>query len=114
MNTERLLKLEEQFWKGDADFYRRCVTDDGLMVFPEPVGVLTKGQTVRAIEESPRWTTVHFEAPRVVELESKSVLLVYKAVAKRTGGAPYATLASSAYVEVDGEWLLTFHQQTPA
>jgi predicted enzyme related to lactoylglutathione lyase len=32
-----LVALEEQFWKGDADFYRQRLTAEALMVFPDPV-----------------------------------------------------------------------------
>jgi hypothetical protein len=41
-----LIALEEQFWKGDADFYRRRLNRAALMVFPDPVGVLGKEKTV--------------------------------------------------------------------
>jgi hypothetical protein len=31
-----LIALEEQFWKGDADFSRQRLTAEALMVFPDP------------------------------------------------------------------------------
>ena len=35
--TGDLIALEEQFWKGDADFYRQRLTAEALMVFPDPL-----------------------------------------------------------------------------
>jgi hypothetical protein len=36
-------------------------TDHSLVVFPEPVGVLTKDRTIDAVATSPRWAEVRFE-----------------------------------------------------
>ena len=44
-----LIALEEEFWKGDADFYRQRLTAEALMVFADPVGVLGKEETVASI-----------------------------------------------------------------
>jgi hypothetical protein len=115
MDVERqLLDLEEQFWKGDAEFYRRNLTDDALMVFAEPVGVLTKDQTVQAIAGSPRWVEIGIRDVRMVRLAEDAVIATYKVSARRErGAAPYPALASSAYVNRQGAWKLAFHQQTP-
>jgi hypothetical protein len=111
---DRLVRLEEQFWKGDADFYRRNLTDDSLMVLPEPVGVLTKDGTVESIGQGARWSDVRFEDVRVMTLDDDTALLTYAATARRdAGGEPYSTLASSAYVRAPDGWKLAFHQQTP-
>jgi hypothetical protein len=40
---------DEQFWKGDADFYRQRLTTEALMVFPDAVGVPGKEETVASI-----------------------------------------------------------------
>jgi hypothetical protein len=53
-----LIALEEQFWKGDADFYRQRLTAEALMVFPDPVGVLGQEETVASISQAPRWRDV--------------------------------------------------------
>ena len=115
MDLERqLLNIEEQFWQGGADFYRNNLTDDSLMVFPEPVGVLTKDSTVDAIAASPRWAEVRFEGARLVQLADDVALVVYRATAHREGDASsYSALVSSVYVRSDGSWKLAFHQQSP-
>jgi hypothetical protein len=113
MEIERLLEIEEQFWKGDADFYRAHVADNALMVFPEPAGVMNKEECVVATEQSPRWVTVRFENQRIVEAGTAN-LLIYKAFAEKANGDTYSCLASSAYFQSDGAWLLALHQQTPA
>ena len=53
---ERLWTIEELFWKGDSDFYRDHLTADCLMLFPEPVGILTNEQIVGSIANAPRWS----------------------------------------------------------
>lgn len=115
MNDEKeLLGLEEEFWRGGADFYRTNVTDEALMVFAEPVGVLDKAQAVESIASAPRWSDVRFEGAKVVRLSNDAALLTYKATARRDGdAAPYVTLASSVYVVRAGGRKLAFHQQTP-
>jgi len=110
----QLIDQEERFWKGDADFYEQHLTDDSLMVFAEPVGMLNKDRTVRTIASAPRWVTVAFEEPRIVHVREDVVLLAYKARASgEDDGAEYVTLASSLYVKGKGGWKLAFHQQTP-
>ena len=109
-----LIALEEQFWKGDADFYRQRLTPEALMVFPDPIGVLGKEETVASISQAPRWRDVEFTEVRVVTLATDAALLVYRATARRAGDARYVTRASSVYVREEGAWNLAFHQQTPA
>ena len=108
-----LLTLEREFWKGDADFYRRHLSDHAVMVFPEPVGVLTRDQVLAALGSAPRWADVRIDDPRVVGLTGETAILTYKATARREGdAAPYVALVSSVYVNGDGRWLLAFHQHT--
>jgi hypothetical protein len=114
MDQQRLLELEERFWKGKTDFYRANVLDDALMVFPEPTGVLDKDEAVDATERSERWSAVEFQDVKAIGLGGGVSLLVYKAHAARGKGSTYSTLASSVYVERDGSVLLAFHQQTPS
>ena len=108
-----LLTLEREFWKGDADFYRRHLSDHAVMVFPEPAGVMTRDQVLEAIASAPRWADVHLEEPRVVTLTGETAILTYKATARREGDTtPYVALVSSVYVNGGGRWKLAFHQHT--
>jgi hypothetical protein len=111
---DELSALEEQFWKGDADFFRRHLIDDALLVLPPPAGLMTKAMTVRSIGESSRWSEVTLREVNVLELSDGVALLTYRATARREAAGPrYTARVSSAFVRRDGEWKLAFHQQTP-
>ena len=113
-HDQDLLNLERQFWKGDADFYRRNLTDRAVMVFPEPAGVLTRDKILETIASSRRWADVRIDDARVVVLIRETALLTYKATARREGDEKdYVALVSSVYVKRDGAWKLAFHQHTP-
>lgn len=111
--TETVLDLEERFWRGDDAFYDDHLTDDAVMVFAEPIGVLSRAETIQSIADSQRWTDVQFEELRVTELADDVVVLTYHATAVRGDEPPYATLASSVYVADGTSWRLAHHQQTP-
>jgi hypothetical protein len=111
-DLEVLLKIEERFWKSDAEFYRQSMTDDAVMVFPLPAGVLSREPAIEAVGRGPRWSQVRMDNVKAVRLSNEAVLLTYEAHAERAAGR-YATLASSAYARRDGAWKLAFHQQTP-
>jgi hypothetical protein len=113
-SEHELLTLERQFWKGDADFYRRQLTDKAVMVFPEPAGVLTRDKILEAIASAPRWAEARIDEPRIVDLTQESALVTYKATARRESDTKdYVALVSSVYVNQDGSWKLAFHQHTP-
>lgn len=84
------------------------------MVFPDPVGVLGKEETVASISQAPRWRNVKLTELHVVMPATDAALLVYRATARRAEDAQYVTRASSVYVRQDGVWRLALHQQTPA
>lgn len=115
MDLQRaLLDLEEQFWRGDAAFYERNLTDDAVTVMPEPVGVLTREQTIEAIAGSPRWVAIAFRDVHLVHLTEDAVIVIYHAEAHRGGEETrYAARVSSAYVRREGAWKLAFHRQVP-
>ncbi len=110
---DRLFQLEEQFWRGDAAFYRRNLADEAVMIFPDPAGVMIKDEICSSIDASPRWEDVLLEEHRVMELDELAVLLTYRATAARGGELPYVARASSVYVRDGDGWKLAFHQQTP-
>jgi hypothetical protein len=116
MNLEaELLALEERFWKGDVEFYRRNFTEDSIMAFPPPLGMMAKEATIAAIANSDRWADVAFDDVRLIRLAENVAILAYAADARREGeDARYSAVVSSAYVRQDGTWKLAFHQQTPA
>ena len=110
-----LLELEERFWKEGPDFYRGNLTDESLMVFSDPVGLLTKDRIVEIIASAPRWAKVGFDEVHLVRVSEDVVILTYKASANREGGhSEYSARASSVYVHIACTWKLAFHQQTPS
>jgi hypothetical protein len=114
MNQAALETRERQFWTGDADFYEANLARDALMIFADPVGVMTRSRVVDAVAASPRWGRVTFEQVRYLELDENAVILSYTARAQREGDADeYSALVSSVYVRRGGRFWLAFHQQTP-
>jgi hypothetical protein len=110
--TSMIWALEREFWLGGADVYRRHLADEALMVFPGMV--LTKPQTVDAIANGRRWTSVSFADQRLVRFTRDTVALIYRASGSRAGQEPpYSALISSVYVMRDDEWRLALHQQSP-
>lgn len=112
--TDHLLQLEEQFWKAGAEFYRDNLAPDALMVFADPVGVMTKQAVVESISAAPRWRRIEFEEATHVQLQPGVMLLTYRATAERDADEPYVARASSVYVQGSCGWQLAFHQQTPS
>src|SRR5262245_11374483 len=109
-----LFSLEERFWLGSGDYYRRNLADAALMVFPDPAGVQVKDEILSSVSGQSRWTDVALEEHRVMELTNGAALVTYKATARRQGEPkPYRARASSAYVHDGRTWKLAFHQQTP-
>jgi hypothetical protein len=110
--TSMIWALERDFWLGGADVYRRHLADEALMVFPGMV--LTKPETIDAIANGPRWTSVSFADQRLVRLTPDTIALTYRASGSRAGQErPYSAFVSSVYVMRNGEWRLALHQQSP-
>jgi hypothetical protein len=112
-NVETALwEREREFWTGAADFYRRNLADNVLMVFPGMT--LDRDRTIASIANAPRWATVTFDKQQCVPLSDDVIALHYRAVAVRVGDpSPYNALITSVYVRRNAEWLLAIHQQTP-
>lgn len=113
---EELIALEHGFWEGaaDPDHYREHVDEQAVFVFPPGFGVLRKEEVMAQVgaSEGP-WIEHRLEDVRVVPLGEGAAILVYRATARAEGEEPFSALVSSAYLERDGRWRLTFHQQSP-
>lgn len=115
---QRLLSLEEQAWEAlkagtAATFYSRSLAPQALMVFP--TGVMTREQTLTALEAAQPWASYRISDAQAVELNRDSALLTYTARAQRDGEKPYLARMTTIFVR-DGtgeEWQTAFHQQTP-
>jgi hypothetical protein len=115
MSTENdLWHLEEKFWLGDAEFYERTLASCALMVLPEPAGVLDRAATVQSIRSGPRWQNISFTHQRHAEPNSSTTILAYTVLADRgSADSAYAAQCSSTYVQINGDWQLALHHQTP-
>ncbi|MGH8249794.1 MAG: ester cyclase [Steroidobacteraceae bacterium] len=115
MDEFDLWKLERDFWLGGVKVYERRMAPGSLMVFPAPVGILNRQRTLDAIRQARRWSGVAFESQRSIFPASEVAILIYEATAERRDDAhAYKAQCSSIYVQLDGEWMLVLHQQTPA
>jgi hypothetical protein len=115
VTDDELVELERRFWfaGGDPDFYADATTDDVVMVFPAPYGILDRERIVAEVADGSEWSEVDIEQARVVRPAPRAALVAYKASARGARGGEYVCFASSLYVEDDGEWRLAYHQQTP-
>ena len=112
-----LVALERQGWQALADgrggeYYRQHLAADALMAFP--FGVMGREAVIEAMEQAPPWVSFELADPKVVELDDGCGIVVYRATAQRAGQPQYEATISSTFVRRDGQWLLVFHQQTPA
>lgn len=112
-NGDILLELERRFWTEGANFYEERLAPDAALVFPDPVGVMGKEETVRSLAEATRWSEIDMSDVRVIDRPGMT-LLVYRAAARRSDSdSAYTALATSAYARRDGAWMMLLHQQTP-
>jgi hypothetical protein len=107
-----LWKIERGFWSGDAAFYQANLTEDALIAFAPPVGLLPKARAVATVGELPRWDSVELEDRRAIFVSDCVVLLAYRACGMGCG-EPYAARVVSSYVKRRGRWMLVFQQHTP-
>lgn len=110
----QVLDLERDFWlQGGSNpgFWQENCAEEAIIALP--MGILSKSETVAAMESSQPWETVQFDDIRTVSV-SDTVIVSYKATARREGALDdYLAVVSSAYAPMDGKWLLVFHQQSP-
>ena len=110
-----LFELERQFWSevADTDFYLEHTTENVVMVFPAPYGIMERDATLAAVAAATRWEACDFTDMHFVDLTEKSAVIAYRADARRRDGSTYSTFAASSYVKRAGSWKLAVHQQTP-
>ncbi len=115
--VDELLAVERQLWKNDAERYGHHLIDEALLVFPE-TGVIGRQVALDAIRqenaEGRRWAEVDIGDVHALELGRDAAVLTYRVAARwEHEAARYTSLASSVFVQRNGEWKLALHQQTP-
>jgi hypothetical protein len=106
-----LLAIENNFWTGGPEAYRRHTDEKCLVAFSEMAGVMVRDDIAKSAEEG-RWKDVVLDLKGLAELSATSAVITYECAAKRKDGQPYRALVSSGYVKRPDGWKLAFHQQT--
>ena len=116
---DHLIGLEEDGWRALSsgapaarDFYDRVLADEVVMVFPGNTRITDRGTILESMSGRP-WASFQLDDVQVLPLGADAAIVVYHALAQREGSAPYRALISSGYRRSDGEWRLSFYQQTP-
>ena len=113
MDDDRVWAFEESLWLGGADHYRELVDDECLMVLPQPPFVLSGGQAIEAVADTPRWSSVKISNGQVSRPQEGLIVIAYNAKASRDEET-YEANCTSTYRRLSHEvWRVIQHQQTP-
>ena len=112
MDAEDIWDIEAGFWLDGPRFYRDHMFPGAHMTFPDPVGILRGEAILDGLKDAPRWEAVDMEEKTDLRV-GDTLVLSYRATARRDGDRPYAALCSSTYVVQHQSWKLISHQQTP-
>lgn len=110
-----LYAFETELWAraNDQAFYSDRLTEDAVLVFPAPTGLIDRDATIAAVSASRGWREFMIDDFRIVSLAHDSAAAAYQATATRPDGSTYAAYCSSVYVRRGKSWQLALHQQTP-
>jgi hypothetical protein len=110
--TDDLWALEEAFWTGGEEHFRRALAADCVMAFPAPVGILSGERIVESLRHAPRWSSVNMLERHAVQPAPDLAVLAYLAEGRRGGSQPYRAYCTSTYRREQKGWRLVQHQQT--
>ena len=114
MDDKRIWEFEQSLWTGDAEQYRALIDEECVMVLPEHPFVLTGSDAVKAVADTPRWSTVTFSEQQVVRPQEGLIAIAYKAEAGRDGASGYVAYCTTTMRRLSHEeWRVVQHQQTP-
>ena len=113
MTDDDFWACERRFWLEGAPHFRAMMDPGCVMVFPEPVGVLTGEAILDAVDQMPRWSDVAMRATTLSRISGDAVVLAYFAEGTRSGQDPYRVYCSSTYHRTAEGWRLVQHQHTP-
>lgn len=114
--ADDLIAVEREGWDAlvagrGGEYYERKLAPQAVMAFP--FGVLTRPQTIEAMNAAPPWASYEMIEPSVVRLTEESAIVVYRVVAQRPELEPFSAVVSSTFVRDGDDWKLAFHQQSP-
>jgi len=114
MDDERIWKFEHSLWVASPDEYRAKVDDECQMVLPRPPYVLSGGEAIQGVIDTPQWDEVELTERRVSRPQEGLIVIGYQASAKGAGAQPYVAWCTSTYRRLEHEhWTVVQHQQTP-
>lgn len=114
MDDNRVWAFEEGLWTGDAAHYQELIDDECLMVLPADPFVMTGNQSVKAVSDTPRWSSVDISDRQISRPEDGLIVVAYKVEAHRDKADVYVAYCTSTYRRVAHEnWRVIQHQQTP-
>jgi len=113
MDDDAIWAMEERFWTGSTDYYGSALDPECIMVFPEPVGIMSGPSIMQSLAQAPRWASVTMTERHVAHPSPGLLVVGYRARGSRHGKTSYEALCTSAYHSADNGWKLVLHQQTP-
>jgi hypothetical protein len=113
MDDARVWEFEESLWTGDAEHYAALIDDACLMVLPTPPFVLSGGNAVAAVSNTPRWTSATFSEQQIARPEEGLIVVAYHMEAARDEESYTAHCTSTYRRRGHEDWQVVQHQQTP-
>jgi hypothetical protein len=112
MDDDRIVEFERALWIGEGDVYRRCVSNDCLMVVPDQPFLLRGEDAIEAVEQTPRWSHVDLSDVQINRAREGLIVVGYRADACR-GQERFSAYCTSTYQRVGpDDWRVIQHQQT--
>lgn len=118
MVMDELMQLERRGWDSLCDgmgsaFYGELMTENAVMVLAHGA-VLNRAEVMASLDGAPPWRRYHISEERMLEIDARTIALVYTGMAWRQAPEPeFHALMSSVYTQQDGAWRLVLYQQTP-
>ena len=114
MDDNRVWAFEESLWTGDAEHYRKLIDDECVMVLPTLPFVFTGAQAIKAVADTPRWSSVTLSEKQVMRPQEGLIAIAYKAEAQRDGVGDYTAFCTTTMRRLEHDvWRVVQHQQTP-
>ena len=112
MDDDRIIEFERALWIGEDDVYRRCVSNDCLMVVPDQPFLLRGDSAIRSVEQTPRWSHVDLSEMEINRAQEGLIVVAYRADACR-GDEKFTAYCTSTYQRIgEDDWRVIQHQQT--
>ena len=112
MDDDRIIEFERALWIGEDDVYRRCLSDDCLMVVPEQPFLLRGDDAIGTVEGTPRWSHVDLSDLQINRAQEGLIVVGYRADACR-GEERFTAYCTSTYQRIgEQDWRVIQHQQT--